>query len=105
MKNAVKKRLRPPPTFSLPVAVKPDVTSLKDPVERSLYKSMANSGGKDGSWRGRNESLSDQSASEHLYGTARDAPAVQRGIGRAHGVVPLEAVYPAFGVTDGQRTG
>ena len=105
MKNAVKKRLRPPPTFSLPVAVKPEVTSQKDPGERSLYKSMANSGGKDGSWRGRNESLRDESASEHLYGTARDAPAVQRGIGRTHSIVPFEAVYPAFGATEGQRTG
>ena len=43
--------------------------------------------------------------SEHLYGTARDAPAVQRGIGGAHGIVPLEAVYPAFGATDGQKQG
>ena len=49
MKNAVKKRLRPPPTFSLPVAVKLDVTSQKDLGERPLYKSTANSGGKDGS--------------------------------------------------------
>ena len=62
-------------------------------------------GGKDGSQRGRNESLSDESASGHLYGTARDAPAVQRGIGRTHGIVPFEAVYPAFGATEGQRTG
>ena len=105
MKNAIKKRLRPPPTFSLPVVVKPDVTSLKDPGERSLYKSMANLGGKDGSWRGRNESLSDESASEHLYSTARDALTVQRGIGRTHGIIPFEAVYPAFGSTEGQRTG
>ena len=81
------------------------MTSLKDQGKRSLYKSMANSGGKDGSWRGRNESLSDESACEHLYGTAIDAPAVQRGIGRAHGIVPFEAVYPASGVTEGQRTG
>ena len=67
-----------------------------------------------GQWRIRGEktapreavttSLSDESASEHLYGTARDFPAVQRGIGRAHGIVPFEAVYPAFEATEGQRT-
>ena len=66
---------------------------------------MANSGGKDGSQRGRNECLSDESASEQLYGTARDAPAVLREIGRTHGIVTFEAVYPAFGATEGQRSG
>ena len=28
-----------------------------------------------------------------------------RGIGRTHGIIPFEAVYQAFGATEGQRTG